>query len=61
MRMKKQSLTPSVQNGEEPDFGAEVFGIGGNLEQGLGGGPETACRKSESYSARPRVLGDEAG
>lgn len=35
MRMMKQSLSPSVQHGEESDFGAEVFGIGGDLEEGL--------------------------
>jgi hypothetical protein len=32
MGMMKESLAPSVQNGEKPDFGAEVFGIGGDLE-----------------------------
>jgi hypothetical protein len=32
MGMMKESLAPSVQNGEKPDFGAEVFGIGSDLE-----------------------------
>ena len=32
MGMMKESLAPGVQNGEKPDFGAEVLGIGGDLE-----------------------------
>jgi hypothetical protein len=32
MGMMKESLAPSVQNGEKPDFGAEVLGIGSDLE-----------------------------
>jgi hypothetical protein len=32
MGMMKQSLAPSVENGEKPDFGTEVFGISGDLE-----------------------------
>jgi hypothetical protein len=29
-------LRPGVQHGERPDPGAEVTGIGGDLQQGLG-------------------------
>jgi len=28
----KESLAPSVEKGKKPDFGAEVFGISGDLE-----------------------------
>jgi hypothetical protein len=34
-----------VQDREEPDFGAEAFGIGGHLEQGLGTGLEEQIEK----------------
>jgi hypothetical protein len=40
MRMMDQSLAPGVKNGEEADFGAEVFGVGGDKPQGFGGGAE---------------------
>ena len=35
-----QRLTPGMKHGEEPDLGAEMFGIGGDGVQRLGGGPE---------------------
>ena len=40
VRMKKQVLPPSVQHGKETDLCAEMFGVGGDLEQGLGNGVE---------------------
>ena len=33
-------LPPRVQDGEETGLGAEVLGVGGDLAQGAGGGPE---------------------
>ena len=36
--MKVQVLTPSVQDGQETDGGAEVFRIGGNGEQSFRSG-----------------------
>ena len=36
MRVLFHGLTPGVQDGEEPDLGAEAFWIGGHFEQGLG-------------------------
>jgi hypothetical protein len=38
MRMEQQVLTPTVQHGEETDLCAEMFGVGGDLEQSLGRG-----------------------
>src|SRR5258708_12299078 len=38
--MGKQVLTPTMEQGEEADLGAEVLGIGGNGLKGFGGGPE---------------------
>jgi hypothetical protein len=38
MGMSEQRLPPSVQNSEKSDLGAEVFGISGDLEKGLGRG-----------------------
>ena len=38
VRMKQQVLTPTVQHGKETDVCAEMFGVGGDLEQGLGRG-----------------------
>jgi len=38
--MVSEVLPPGVQYGEEADLGAEVFGIGGDGTQGLGGGGE---------------------
>jgi hypothetical protein len=40
MRMKKQVLPPTVQHGEKADLGPEVFGVGGDLQQGLRAGVE---------------------
>jgi len=40
MRMEQQVLPPTVQHGQEADLCAEMFRIGGNLEQSLGGSVE---------------------
>ena len=40
MRMEQQVLTPTVQHGKETDLCAEMFGIDGDLEQGVGSGLE---------------------
>ena len=40
MGMSEQRLPPGVQNREKSDLGAEVFGIGGDLQEGLGGSPK---------------------
>ena len=40
MGMKKQVLPPSVQHGKKADWGAAMFGGGGDLEQGFCGGAE---------------------
>ena len=40
VRMKQQVLTPTVQHGKETDLCAEMFGVGRDLEQGLGRGVE---------------------
>jgi len=37
VRMEQQVLTPTVQHGKKTDVCAEMFGVGGNLEQSLGG------------------------
>src|ERR1700676_1808609 len=38
--MKEEILSPTVEHGEEADFGAEMFGIGSDGRQGFGGGSE---------------------
>ena len=38
--MIEQVLAPGVEHGEKADLGAQVLGIGGDGEQGLGRGPE---------------------
>jgi hypothetical protein len=38
--MMPQSLTPSVQHGQEANLGAQVFRVSGYRAQGLGGGGE---------------------
>ena len=40
MRMVLEVLAPGVEDGQEPDLGPEVLGIGGDLPQGFGGGSE---------------------
>ena len=40
MGMMKQILSPTMEYGEEADFGAQMLGIGGDGGQGLGGGAE---------------------
>ena len=36
----EQVLAPGVEHGEKANLGAQVLGIGGDGEQGLGRGPE---------------------
>ena len=38
--MSEKSLAPSVENCHKADVGAQVFGISGDLEEGLGRGPK---------------------
>ena len=45
-----QGLPPGVQDGQEADLGPEVLGVGGDLLQGLRGGPE------QQVVDDPRVL-----
>ena len=40
MGMVLQSLSPGMQNGQEAQFGSQTFGVGGQLQQRLGYGPE---------------------
>ena len=40
VRVVLEVLPPGVQDGQEPDLGPEVLGIGGDLLQGRGGGLE---------------------
>jgi len=40
MWMKEEVLPPTVQNGEKADLGAQMLGVGGDLEQGLSAGAE---------------------
>ena len=40
MRMMGECRPPGVEHGGEPDAGAEVLGVGGDGDQGLGGGFE---------------------
>ena len=40
MWMMNQILVPGVKNGEEPDLSAEMFGVGGDGEQGFRCGAE---------------------
>ena len=55
VRVVLEVLTPGVQDGQEPDLGPEVLGVGGDLLQGLGGGAE------QEPVDLPRVLhGDRA-
>jgi hypothetical protein len=38
--VKEEILSPTVEHGEEADFGAEMIGIGSDGRQGFGGGSE---------------------
>ena len=40
VRMKQEILAPGMQDREESDLGAKVFGIGGYLHKRLGNGAE---------------------
>jgi hypothetical protein len=40
MRVMQQILPPGVQDSEETDARAQMFGVAGNGEQGFGSGPE---------------------
>ena len=45
MRVLQQVLSPGVQHAKKADLGSEMFGVGGNLEQGRGTGNETGDRR----------------
>lgn len=53
--MAEQVRAPGVEDGEEPNLGAETLGIGGHFEQGLGGGVEQQIKKSLGAGERQRV------
>jgi hypothetical protein len=55
MRMMLQVLTPGMQDGEESDFGAQVFGIGANRSQRVGG------RATKQVIDRRLVLAGDSG
>ena len=38
--MKKQVLSPTMEYGKESDFNSQMFGIGSDSGQGLGGSPK---------------------
>ena len=40
VRMVRHRRSPGMQHGSEADAGAEVLGVGGDGDQGLGGGFE---------------------
>ena len=40
VRMSLEFLVPGMEDAEEPDLGAEMLGIAGDLAQRLGAGPE---------------------
>ena len=40
MRVLLQLLIPGVKDGEESDFGAEMLGVGGDVDQRLGAATE---------------------
>ena len=40
MRMEQQVLSPCVEDGEEADLGAQMFRVGGHLQQRLRAGCE---------------------
>ena len=45
MGMMQESLAPGVQNREKSDLSAQVFGIGGDLEESLSRGPKQQAVK----------------
>src|ERR1017187_1493274 len=55
MVMAEQIGTPRVQDGEEPNLGAEPFGVGGHLEQGLGTGLEQQVEERSGCGESQRV------
>jgi hypothetical protein len=55
MRMKKEVLSPAVQDGKEADLRTEVLGIGRNCFQGLG------CSPEENAVDNPLVLESNRG
>ena len=52
--MVKQVLAPGVEDGEESDAGSQMFGIGGDGEQGLGCGAEENAVNSLFFSQKRR-------
>jgi hypothetical protein len=52
MRMHLKILPPGVQDAEEADLGAEMFGIGGDLEQSRGAWSGTRDRKQPFCCAK---------
>ena len=51
MRMEQQVLPPGVQNAEDADLGAQVFGVGGHRPSA-----EAALRCEQQVIERARVL-----
>ena len=58
--MVLEVLAPGVEDGQQADLGPEVLGIGGELQQGLGGGPEQQAvdhRVGSASASGPRTAG----
>ena len=55
MRMQKQVLPPGVQNAEEANLGAEVFGVGRNFEHGLSAGAEEQIVQQPGIAQTERI------
>ena len=57
--MMQKGLSPGVKHAEEPDLGAQVLRIGGDLDQGLGAGAEQQSIKDALVV--PHQLGKVVG
>ena len=53
--MKSQVLSPRVQNGEKPNPGSQMTGIGGDLQQRFG------CRAKYHAVHHPVILKSQSG
>ena len=60
VRMMQQILSPSVQDAQEADLRAQVFRIGGDLEQRLRAGAEQQTIERPSCSEAPATRVPEA-
>ena len=59
VRVQAEGLVPGVQHRDEADLGAQVFRVGGDRAQRLGGGPEQVDNAAPARARYTSLLAED--